>query len=145
MRTVGLPAPLHLPADPVRLTADSSPGWPCRRCLTDAEVGEVLLLVPYDPWTVASPYRQAGPVFVHERDCAPWSGEGLPEQQTSRLMSVRAIGHDGMQLTGDVVPGEHLHERLERAFADDAVAHVHLHNAGPGCFAARVDRGSPAG
>jgi hypothetical protein len=144
MRITGLPAPLLLPPEPIRMVADSSSGWPCRRCLRDAEAGEVLLLVSYDPWTVPSPYRQPGPVFVHERSCEPWLGEGLPEQQTSRLMSVRVIDHDGMQVAGDVVPGSRLAVRLEEALSSADTAFVHLHNAGPGCFAARVDH-DPAG
>ncbi len=123
-----------------RRVADSSPGWPCRRCLRDAEVGEVLLLVSYDPWTVDSPYRQPGPIFVHERDCEPWAGDVLPEQQTSRFLSVRVIDHHGMQIAGDVVPGTDLETRLRQAFSNEDTAFVHLHNAGPGCFAARVDR-----
>ena len=144
MRLTGLPVPLDLPPDPVRLTADSSTGWPCRRCLQDAEVGEVVILVRYDPWTIDSPYRQPGPIFVHERPCDPWFGTDLPAQQTSRLLSVRVIDHDGQQVAGDVVAGTALATRLEDAFADDRTAFVHLHNAGPGCFAARVDRDDPA-
>ncbi len=100
----------------------------------------MLLLLTYDPWTMDSPYRQAGPVFVHERACAPWADEGLPQQQTSRVLSVRVMDQNGMQVAGDVVPGERLAARLERAFAHEDTAFVHLHNAGPGCFAARVDR-----
>lgn len=140
MRLSGLPAPLHVPDGAVRRVADSSPGWPCRRCLRDAQVGETLLLVTYDPWVVDSPYRQAGPVFVHEDGCEPWAGPGLPEQQTSRLLSLRVLDGQGMQVAGDVVPGAQLQDRLDRAFAEETTAFVHLHNAGPGCFAARVDR-----
>lgn len=138
MHLTGLPTPLRPSASSVRLVADSHPGWPCRRCLHDAQVGEGVLLVSYDPWTVDSPYRQTGPAFVHERGCLPWSGEGLPAQQTSRLLSVRVMDWHGMQLAGDVVPGADLLARLHRAFDDDATAFVHLHNAGTGCFAARV-------
>ena len=140
MQITGLPAPLHPSSEPVRRVADISPGWPCRRCLHDAEVGEVLLLVSYDPWTTDSPYRQPGPVFVHERDCEPWTGDELPKQQTTRLLSVRVIDREGMQIAGDVVPGNELRASLERTFSNPETAFVHLHNAGPGCFAARVDR-----
>ena len=100
----------------------------------------MLLLVSYDPWTTDSPYRQAGPVFVHERDCEPWTGDELPEQLTSRLLSVRVIDHQGMQIAGEVVPGSELAVELERRLCNTETAFVHLHNAGPGCFAARVDR-----
>lgn len=140
MRLTGLPAPLHVPADATRMVADSAPRWPCRRCLHDAQVGETLTLLSYDPWLVDSPYRQAGPVFVHERGCEPWAGVGLPEQQTSRLLSVRLLDEQGMQVAADVVPGAQLQARLDQAFSDETIAFVHLHNAGPGCFAARVDR-----
>ena len=140
MRITGLPAPLDLTGDVERLVADRSPGWPCRRCLHDADVGETLLLVSYDPWTVSSPYRQTGPVFVHERTCPPWSGDGLPEQQTSRLLSVRVMDEYGRQTSGDVVAGQRLLPVLQEIFACEENAFVHLHNAGPGCFAARVDR-----
>lgn len=144
MRLSGLPAPLRIPPDPIRRVADSSPGWPCRRCLRDAEVGEVMLLVAYDPWTVDSPYRQSGPVFVHERSCQARGGAELPEQLTSRLLSVRVIDRNGMQVAGDVVPGGQLRTRLEQVVADPKTAFVHLHNAGAGCFAARVDRADRA-
>lgn len=49
MQITGLPVPLDLTGDVERLVADSSPGWPCRRCLHDAEVGKVVLLVSSDP------------------------------------------------------------------------------------------------
>jgi hypothetical protein len=143
MRITGLPAPLQIAADPIAQVAevaDRSPGWPCRRCLQDARIGEVMLLVSYDPWSIDSPFRQPGPVFVHERDCEPWSGEGLPEQLTCRLLSVRVIDHDGMQIAADVVPGTDLSTALDRALSNDDTAFVHVHNAGPGCFAVRVDR-----
>lgn len=140
VRITGLPAPLSLPANPTRQVADSYPGWPCRRCLCDATVGDVMLLVFYDPWLVDSPYRQSGPVFVHEQNCQPWQGLGLPEQQTRRILSLRAIDHAGLQRIGDVVPGAAALDRLDHVLADPDIAYVHLHHAGPGCFAARVDR-----
>jgi hypothetical protein len=37
------------------VVADAPDSYPCRRCLTDARVGERLLLLPYDPFPQASP------------------------------------------------------------------------------------------
>lgn len=51
--------------------ADSHPGYPCRQCLRDAEVGEELVLVSYDPFRVDSPYRCASPIFLHRTPCTP--------------------------------------------------------------------------
>jgi hypothetical protein len=138
MRITGLPTTLDISAPAKRVVADAPHAFPCRRCLTDAEPGEALLLLSYDPWTVDSPYRQPGPVFVHERACTTAVTTSLPEQQRRRLLSVRAFDGTGMARQACVVPGEELD--LDRVLADPDVSFVHLHNAGPGCFAARVDR-----
>ena len=46
----------------VRQFATESPGYPCRVSLQDAEVGEELLLLPYEHQPAASPYRACGPI-----------------------------------------------------------------------------------
>jgi hypothetical protein len=141
MRVIGLPVPLDPQPGAPRHVAGPDDGFPCRRCLRDAEPGEAVLLVAYDPWTVDSPYRQSGPVFVHEQPCEPWSGAGLPEQQRSRLLSLRGFDADGLPTVAEVLPGTEATARLEQVLGDGHTAFVHLHNAGPGCFAARVDHG----
>src|SRR6185437_14153883 len=72
---------------------------PCRRCLRNAVPGENLLLLPYDPFLVRSPYTGEGPVYVHADDCAPHAGEPdvLPEQvDERRQFSVRAYDGEAM-------------------------------------------------
>ena len=138
MRVTGLPVPLDSPAGlPTHVT--EAHAFPCRRCLTDAEPGETVLLLSYDPWLVDSPYRQAGPVFVHQDPCTTAVVDGLPEQQRRRLLSVRAFDAEGMSTDAFVVSGHELD--VDAVLSRPEVAFVHLHNAGPGCFAARVDRG----
>jgi hypothetical protein len=100
----------------------------------------VLRLVGYDPWTLDSPYRQPGPVFVHERACETAVVTELPEQQRRRLLSVRAFDAAGLPTVAEVVPGDDVTARLEELLDDERTAVGHLHNAAPGCFAARVDR-----
>ncbi len=119
----------------VRQTADG--GEPCRRCLRRAQPGEPLLLLGYDPFTVRSPYAGEGPVFVHEACGAP--GEGL-EQVRASTLSVRAYDEDAMLLDAEVMPGERLAARAAELLEGEA-AFLHVHFAGPGCFAFRVDRG----
>ncbi len=69
--------------------ADEKPGYPCRQCLRDAEVGEELVLVSHDPFDQDSPYRSASPIFLHLEPCegAVPSAE-LPSQLTGRQLSV---------------------------------------------------------
>ncbi|MCP5031930.1 MAG: DUF1203 domain-containing protein [Actinomycetia bacterium] len=50
---------------------DAVPGYPCRQCLQDAQIGEELILVSYDPFGSDSPYRSASPIFLHRVECAP--------------------------------------------------------------------------
>lgn len=140
MRITGLPVPLSEGVAGVPTVADRPQGFPCRRCLTDAEPGEVLLLLRYDPWTVESPYRQPGPVFVHERPCATAVVATVPDQQRRRLLSLRGFDGAGFPTVAEVLPGSEAEGRLAEVLRDDRTAFVHLHNAGPGCFAARVER-----
>jgi hypothetical protein len=113
---------------------------PCRRCLRDAEPGERVALVSYDPFTVDSPYRSASPAFVHVDGCEPYEGAEVPEQQLRRLLSVRSFDQAAMMLDAEVIAGTDLAQRLDTMFDNAATAFVHVHNAGPGCFAVRAVR-----
>jgi hypothetical protein len=123
-----------------RTTVSDANTAPCRRCLTDAQPGEDVVLVSYDPFTVDSPYRSASPVFVHAKNCARYEGAAIPEQQRRRLLSVRSFDADAMMREADVVDGTDLDAAIEKMFADDAVEFIHVHNAKPGCFAVHVAR-----
>lgn len=142
-----LPAPLPdlepLPPTARSVVVDEEHSFPCRRCLRDAQPGERVLLLSYDPFApdAVSPYRQPGPIYVHEALCSHEPSDELPDQLTRRVLSVRSFAGDHLMLGGTVVPGSELEETAERLLADDAVSYLHVHNAGPGCFAVRIDRG----
>jgi len=125
----------------VRRRADVNPGYPCRVSLEDAEIGEELLLLPFEHHGVDSPYRSAGPIFVRrgvaQQRLAP--GE-LPLFVTRRLISVRAYDAAGMMVDAGVHEGTELRPEIERLFGNDEVAYLQLHNAKRGCFACQVDR-----
>lgn len=142
-----IPAPLPdldaLPADVVRrVVADAPHAYPCRRCLRDAEVGEELVLFPYDPFLGSSPYRQAGPIFVHTRECAadPQDLRAAPEQLLIRQLSLRGFDRQHLQIHTAVVDGSEIQSAARDMLAQAGVEYVHVHNAGPGCFAVRVER-----
>lgn len=124
-----------------RCVADSHPGFPCRVSLADAEVGATLLLVNYEHQPADTPYRATHAIFVRENaKQAQLEGGEIPESLQLRLLSVRAFDSTGMLLEADVVEGRNLEPVIERMFANAGVAYLHLHNAKPGCYAARVDR-----
>ncbi len=125
----------------VRRVADQPTGFPCRVSLADADVGDTLLLFNYEHLPAASPYRSTHAIYVREGAAAAAPApDTVPEVITRRLISARAFDADGMMSAADVVPGEAVAATLKQMFADPAVAHVDLHNARPGCFAARAVR-----
>ncbi|KAL2783602.1 hypothetical protein BJX66DRAFT_344810 [Aspergillus keveii] len=136
-----IPLPATLTESSILKTVTEDSSAPCRRCLTDAKISETVLLTPYNPFHGSSPYTSAGPIFVHYPDCTPYICDGrVPEQQNRRTISIRAFDADHMMVDGVVVPGAELQEKLEDVFGDERVDYVHLHYAGAGCFALRVDR-----
>ncbi len=125
----------------VRMRVDVKPGFPCRVSLEDAEIGESVILVNYEHLSVATPYRSAHALFVRETaaQAEPWIDE-VPESLRVRLLSLRAFDDDGMMVDADVVHGRELESAIERMLENSSAAYLHVHNAKPGCYAARVDR-----
>lgn len=120
---------------------------PCRKCLQDNKPGQTMLLVSYDPWLADSPYRQSGPVFIHQDPVCELAdlpvGSLVPMQQLSRLLSVRAFDKQHMMVGSRVIGGRDLISCAESMFGAEGeaeVEYIHVHYAGPGCFAVRLDR-----
>jgi len=124
-----------------RVFADGKPGFPCRASLVDAEVGEELLLLPYEHQPAASPYRASGPIFLRrgaqQRILEPGH---VPEYVSLRLISLRAYDSSDMIIGADACEGESVSLAIERLFADPSVRYIHLHNAKRGCFSCLVKR-----
>lgn len=125
----------------VRRLADRRPGYPCRVSLRDAEVGEPVLLMNYEHLPVNGPYRSSHAIYVREYapEAKPAVGE-IPEVLRTRLLSARGFDAAGMMVDADVVQGTGLAAVIDRFFADGRIRYMHVHNAKPGCFAARIDR-----
>ena len=124
-----------------RVIADGKPGFPCRISMADADIGDELLLLPYEHQPAATPYRASGPIFVR-RDVAEkhLSAGELPAYVTSRRISLRAFGTDHEIIDAEVCDGDKLKDGILKAFADPQVDYLHLHHAGRGCYFCRVDR-----
>ncbi len=132
-------AALRVRGGPVYI-ADSMPGYPCRQCLTDASIGDELILVSHDPFQGTSPYRSSSPIFLHREPCGPSASDDLPLQLTRRRLSVRSFDNDEMMIDAHVVQGSELDVTLRDLFSNDAAERVHIHNADRGCWAATAVR-----
>ena len=124
-----------------RQIVQSKPGSPCRVSMTDAEVGETVILLNYEHLPEKSPYKATHAIFV--REDAPQAqlavGE-VPEVLRSRVISLRLFDSNHMMIDADVLQGDGLVDAITAAFENDQVSYAHLHNAKPGCFAASVTR-----
>ncbi|WP_432133046.1 MULTISPECIES: DUF1203 domain-containing protein [unclassified Streptomyces] len=126
---------------------DSEGGSPLRCCLRHSTPGERIALVSYAPlrrWAAGTgaepgPYDEQGPVFVHAVPCAgPAAGSGLPFTNDRRVL--RRYSAEGRILGGRLVDGG-FGDALREAFADPAVAVVHVRAVEYGCFLYAVERG----
>ncbi|MGH6893248.1 MAG: DUF1203 domain-containing protein [Dongiaceae bacterium] len=115
-------------------------GYPCRVSLTDAKAGDDVILVNYEHQDADTPYRSRHAIYVREGEQRYEAVGQIPEQLRKRLLSVRAFDARGMMQGADVVDGRELEPLIDKFFADEDVAYLHLHYARPGCYAARVDR-----
>jgi hypothetical protein len=129
--------------DPGAVPAAAGDGpYPVRCCLTDDQDGAGVVLSSVMPFRGESPYAARSPVYVHAERCnghaeAPGA---IPEMLRGRLLSVRAYDGSHMLTGTEVLQGVDLEGAIGRLLGDDPGAYVHVHFAGPGCFACRIDR-----
>jgi hypothetical protein len=124
-----------------RMIVDSKPGYPCRVSLADAEIGETVMLVNFMHQSAESPYQATHAIFVRENAEQAFPGLGtVPEVLETRLISARAFDDKHYMVDADVVDGSRLSKSIPEMLQNPGVAYLHLHNAKPGCFAARVTR-----
>jgi len=126
--------------DAVRRIADSKPGYPCRISLTDADVGEQVLLINYEHLAADSPYRARHAIYIRAGEQTCDVVDEVPAMLRSRLLSLRAFDAANMLTAADVVDGGALEAAIGTMLADPRVAFLHVHFARPGCYAARVER-----
>ncbi|HXS73644.1 MAG TPA: DUF1203 domain-containing protein [Rhodanobacteraceae bacterium] len=138
----GLPSEELAKHHVVRMTADAPIGYPCRVLLVDASPGDTLLLLNHEYQPARTPYRGRHAIFVNEAATEParFFDEIPPALRIRKALSVRAFDRNDMMIDADVVAGFDVEELVLRYFKNPAIAYLHAHNAGRGCFAARIDR-----
>ena len=127
--------------DARRVIADTHPGFPCRVSLTDAPVGERVILTHFQHHAANSPYQSRGPIFVRElaQTAKPDVNE-IPVMFKHRLLSVRAYDEAAMMKRARVVEGVALEETIRDFFTNEVISYLQIHNAAPGCFNCTVQR-----
>ena len=124
-----------------RVRAASSPGYPCRISLEDAQAGDELLLLPFEHQPARSPYRASGPIYVKvgARQRTMAVGD-VPESVRRRQISLRAYDAEHLIVDAEVCDGDAVAAEIERLLGNPLVRYLHLHNAKRGCYSCLVRR-----
>lgn len=123
------------------LVADAKPGYPCRVSLQEAEVGERVLLLPYQHLGGTSCYRASGPIFVREQALqANLQVNEIPDVLRHRMLSLRAYDRQQMMKYAELVQPDDLVAVIQQQLEDADIEMIHIHNAKPGCFSCAVYR-----
>ena len=124
-----------------RVAADAKPGSPCRVSLTDAEIGESLILLHYEHQPAPTPFRASHAVYVREgvTRADPAIGE-VPAALRTRTLSLRGYDAADMLIAAELCEGTDAENAIAVMLADHCITYLHAHFAKPGCYAARVER-----
>jgi hypothetical protein len=113
---------------------------PCRISLTDAEIGEKVILVNYEHQRADTPYRASHAIYVRPGEVTYDAIDAVPDQLRRRMLSLRAFDENGMIVGADLVDGRKLEDAIATLLADKRAAYLHAHFAKFGCYAARIER-----
>ncbi|HWT80106.1 MAG TPA: DUF1203 domain-containing protein [Candidatus Methylomirabilis sp.] len=134
---------------PPAVSIDDGGGLPLRCCLRGSTPGERVALVSYAPlrrWAAdsgvdAGAYDETGPVFIHPESCGGTESGDFPPTLQHAPRVLRAYNHDGTIRCGVPVEADGpFAESLERLFAEEDVAFVHVRSLDFGCFTFAVER-----
>lgn len=124
-----------------KMVVDVKPGYPCRVSLTEAEIGETVILLNYIHQPANTPFQSSHAIYVRENAEQAVPDIGIvPEMFINRLISIRAFNDRHYIVNADVIDGSRLRHLIPEIFQDLKVAYLHLHNAKLGCFLAQVTR-----
>jgi hypothetical protein len=125
----------------VTLVNESAKGTPLRCCLREAEVGEEVVLIAYQPARLGGPYMEVGPVFIHAERCDGYKTSGsYPEGFRHRQLLFRAYDIEGTQVDNKIADGIDAEAAIADLFSMSRVADVHARNVLAGCFMFKVHR-----
>lgn len=118
-------------------------GVPCRHCLTDVDLGEEYLILSYKPFEEDQPYAEQGPIFLHARECAPYSDQNrLPDLYEERAgMLLRGYDNTNRIVygTGQTVTPRDIETAARQLLSREDIAYVHARSPTNNCFHFRIE------
>ena len=124
-----------------KMIVDTFPGFPCRVSLEDAQIGEEVILLPYQHHKTSSPYQASGPIFIRKNvQKAQLKANKIPKFLNLRYLSLRGYDKTGIMIEATACKGDKLKEALNELFNNQAITYIHIHNARPGCYNCVAER-----
>jgi hypothetical protein len=124
-----------------RMIVDENPGFPCRVSLEDAEIGEEVILVPFEYHKTNSPYQAKGPIFIRKGvETKILNKNEVPKMLNHRLLSFRGYDKNGIMKSAITEKGDKTKEIIEAIFENKGIEYIQIHNSSPGCYNCQVNR-----
>jgi hypothetical protein len=116
---------------------------PCRLCLTKIKPGtERMILFTYDAFRGQEDIPLPGPIFIHERDCAPYAVRDRFPQQFVRASLVLDAYRNGRELVIEKrVDGTNIEDELTILLNRPDIDYVHVRSGKAGCYLFTVRSG----
>lgn len=125
----------------VKMLVDQKPGYPCRVSLEDVEIGEEVILFPFEHHKTDSPYKASGPIFIRKNaEKANLEINKIPEMLFKRLQSLRVYDKNGIMIDAKTLEGKEIRKEIKSIFNNDSASYIQIHNANPGCYNCQVNR-----
>ena len=110
-----------------RYVADTTPGYPDRIEVRDAEPGETLILLNYVHQPADNPYHASHAIFVREgAETAYDRTNEIPSAMRLRQISLRAFDAYDLMVDADLVDGREM-EGHRTLLCRSAIAYIHAH------------------
>jgi hypothetical protein len=125
----------------IKMIVDEKPGFPCRVSLEDANIGEEVILIPFEHHKTKSPYQAKGPIFIRKGVIQKeLEINEIPEMFNHRLLSYRGYNKHGIMKSAITGEGKNTKTIIEKMFKMNEIKYIHIHNSSPGCFNCEVNR-----
>lgn len=125
----------------IKMNVDEKPGFPCRVSLEDANIGEEVILVPFEHHRTNSPYQAKGPIFIRKGlKQKKLEVNEIPKMLEHRLLSFRGYNNEGIMKSAKTGEGKETKKIIREIFENKEIQYIQIHNSSPGCFNCQVNR-----
>lgn len=124
-----------------RLTAKVAAEYPCRVSLIDAEIGESVVAMRH--FHIGGDSRHKASGMIHVREAATQASPAMnevPDMLRMRQLSLRAYDTEFAMVIGEAVEGIALEESIAKAFADEKITEIHIHDTNRGNYICKILR-----